>query len=122
MKCTYCGVEISEGLIVCPNCGAAVSVNTYSNTQSVEEEPKQEIMNKINQIDLQAKKEYEKLDKASIFTCIISLFPIIGIIIFFSNRKDYPKKAKTAIICAAIGFVLPYVFYFIFGMISMAMQ
>lgn len=122
MRCPYCGVEISEGLMMCSNCGAAISTNTSVNELNYKQESNEDLMNKINQIDLQNKKEHDKIDRASIFTCIVSLFPIVGIIIFFVNRKDYPKKAKTAIICAVIGFVLPYVFYFIFGMISMAMQ
>lgn len=67
-------------------------------------------------------KRLSKIDKAGIITCILSLIPLVGIIIFFINRKDHPKKAKTAIICAVIGFVLPFVFNFIFRMISMNMQ
>lgn len=46
-------------------------------------------------------------DKLGTVPTIISfLFPIIGIILYFCNKKSKPNKAKSAITAAAIGFAL----------------
>ena len=46
-------------------------------------------------------------DKAKVGLVILSfLFPIIGLILFFSKRKKTPKAAKSYIIAAAVGIAL----------------
>lgn len=121
MKCPYCGSEILEGLVICTNCGSTINSNLQS-----ENNTNQQVTNTYenqNATGIPMSEQIEKkYDKVNLGICLISFIPLIGIIYFFINRKAYPKKSKAAIICAAVGFVLPYVAYFVFGIISMIMQ
>lgn len=123
MKCPYCGNQVSDGLLFCDNCGGTINTNVqngsipnthlnYSNTDA---------NNNVMYISEQIEKKL--LDKVSVGICLLSfLIPLVGIIYFFVNRKTYPRKCKGALICAIIGFILPYIFMFISYLFSMLLQ
>lgn len=114
MKCPNCGNEVVEGLVICTNCGSTIN----STIQTGNDANKQIISthSKTNEKSISEKIE-QKHDKVSFWICLISFIPLVGIIYFFVNKNVYPKKSKAAIICAAIGFVLPYVITFVFEII-----
>ena len=74
MYCENCGEEISKEAYICPKCGVKV------------------------------KKDDEIEDKPNIGLNILSLlFPIIGIILYFSWKSKTPKKAKSVLTYGLIG-------------------
>ncbi len=76
MYCKNCGSEISKEAYVCPKCG------------------------------LKVKKDYEE-DKPSIgFNILALLFPIVGLILYFTWKNNTPNKAKSILTCAIIGWGL----------------
>lgn len=84
MYCKNCGSEISKEAYVCPKCGAKVK---------------------------NAKQE----DKPSVgFNILALLFPIVGLILYFTWKNNTPNKAKSILTCALIGWALGILTY-IFG-------
>ena len=74
MYCENCGEEISKEAYICPKCGVKV------------------------------KKDDEVEDKPNIGLNILALlFPIIGIILYFSWKSATPKKAKSILTYGLIG-------------------
>ncbi len=110
MKCSQCQSEFSDGLIVCPHCGSPALTNQEESVEKVNEtilEQQRKAIKKVQEIDA-------KSEKVGVSTYIVSLlFPIIGIILFFINIKEHPKKAKVSILCAVIPYVIVILFYLI---------
>lgn len=80
MYCKNCGSEISKEAYVCPKCGAKV-------------------------------KDAKQEDKPSVgFNILALLFPIVGLILYFTWKNNTPNKAKSILTCAIIGWA--------FGMLS----
>ena len=75
MYCTNCGAEIAKEAYVCPKCGVKVKEN-----------------------------ETNSEDKPNTGLNILALFvPIVGLVLYFTWKKDYPNKAKSILIFALIG-------------------
>lgn len=84
MYCKNCGSEISKEAYVCPKCGAKV-------------------------------KDAKQEDKPSVgFNILAILFPIVGLILYFTWKNNTPNKAKSILTCAIIGWALGILTY-IFG-------
>ncbi len=84
MYCKNCGSEISKEAYVCPKCGAKV-------------------------------KDAKQEDKPSVgFNILALLFPIVGLILYFTWKNNTPNKAKSILTCAIIGWALGILTY-IFG-------
>ena len=84
MYCKNCGSEISKEAYVCPKCGAKV-------------------------------KDAKQEDKPSVgFNILALLFPIVGLILYFTWKYNTPNKAKSILTCAIIGWALGILTY-IFG-------
>ncbi len=84
MYCKNCGSEISKEAYVCPKCGAKV-------------------------------KDAKQEDKPSVgFNILALLFPIVGLILYFTWKNNTPNKAKSILTCALIGWALGILTY-IFG-------
>ena len=85
-NCPFCGVEVQEGLKVCPNCSASLE-----NAKPVANEPAQAA----------------PVDSGSIGWAILGfLIPLAGVILFLVWRNKRPLTAKKAAIGAAAGFFL----------------
>lgn len=91
MFCPKCGKEINKASSFCPECGSSVK----------------------NEIT-------EEKSTPSIGWGILSFFfPIVGLILFISWKKDRPKDAKVSGICALVSIILLIIFYIvIFIMLS----
>lgn len=77
MYCENCGTEISKEAYVCPKCGVKVKNDNTSE------------------------------DTLNIGLNILSLFfPLVGIILYFTWKKDTPKKAKGVLTFALIGWAI----------------
>jgi len=64
--------------------------------------------NSENGVDVQS-----KTDKPNIWLDILSfIIPIVGLILFFSKRAEYPSSAKSYLICSICGFVVNLIIYF----------
>lgn len=75
MYCTNCGAEIAKEAYVCPKCGVLVKENRTNSE-----------------------------DKPNTGLNILALFvPIVGLVLYFTWKKDYPNKAKSILIFALIG-------------------
>jgi len=75
MYCTNCGAEIAKEAYVCPKCGVLVKEN-----------------------------ETNSEDKPNTGLNILALFfPIVGLVLYFTWKKDYPNKAKSILIFTLIG-------------------
>lgn len=84
MYCKNCGSEISKEAYVCPKCGAKV-------------------------------KDAKQEDKPSVgFNILALLFPIVGLILYFTWKNNTPNKAKSILTCAIISWALGILTY-IFG-------
>ena len=84
MYCKNCGSEISKEAYVCPKCEAKV-------------------------------KDEKQEDKPSVgFNILALLFPIVGLILYFTWKNNTPNKAKSILTCAIIGWALGILTY-IFG-------
>ncbi len=77
MYCENCGAEISKEAYVCPKCGVKV------------------------------KKDQDENDIPNTGLNILSLFiPLVGIILYFVWKNNTPKKAKSILTFALIGWVI----------------
>lgn len=84
MYCKNCGSEISKEAYICPKCGAKV-------------------------------KDAKQEDKPNVgFNILALLFPIVGLILYFTWKNNTPNKAKSILTCALIGWALGILTY-IFG-------
>lgn len=83
MFCKNCGKEIDDKAVVCVHCGVA--------TNGEEANP---------------------ADKPSIGLNILSFFiPIVGLILYFTMKKDTPKKASAIIKWTIASIIIYVVFY-----------
>lgn len=91
MKCSNCGKEIAEDSKFCVYCGTQVT--NFTENVEVVQKPKDEISVGLNIISF--------------------LIPLIGLISYFSCRKDSPKRAKSVLKYALIGLVISIVLQFL---------
>lgn len=76
MYCKNCGSEISKEAYICPKCGVKI-------------------------------KEEQKEDTPSIgFNILSIIFPIIGLVLYFTWKDKTPNKAKSVLTCAIIGWAI----------------
>lgn len=110
MICQYCGSEITEGLVICTNCGSTILHNQKNNNTE-----RKTITNK-NEALISDQIDKKVNDKINVGICLISLtfVPIVGLIYFLFYRKTYPKKSKAAIICTIAHYVF-FVLFFLAG-------
>lgn len=92
MYCANCGAEIAKEAYICPKCGT----KTNNNETSVEDKPNMA----LNIISL-------------------LLIPLLGIILYFVWRKDTPKRAKSILTYALIGWGISFALNFISIIITM---
>lgn len=117
MKCPYCGSEVLEGTVICNNCGG-----TFNNSQKQFIENSNSANLDTTGIRISEKIEKKALDQISVGICLLCLFiPFAGIIYFFINRKNYPRKSKAALICTVIR-ILPYIAMIILQLVALNMQ
>jgi hypothetical protein len=63
--------------------------------------------NQFPQPDNEFEEEEESEDKLNTVLAILSfVIPLVGIIIYFSNRKTKPNTAKSALIAALLGLLV----------------
>lgn len=87
--CSNCGKEVSEGAVICLNCGAEV------------------------------KPEANSEDKANTGIVILSvLFPLVGLIIAAVKRKESPNASKTYATAAIIAWAVSFALGFIMGLLG----
>lgn len=84
MYCKNCGNQLAEEAIVCPSCGVATE-NFYKSKHVVSQGE----------------------DKASFgMKLLCFFFPIVGLILYFTNKNEYPDKAKSYGTYGLIGFMV----------------
>ena len=89
MYCTNCGAEIAKEAYVCPKCGVLVKENRTNSE-----------------------------DKPNTGLNILALFvPIVGLVLYFTWKKDTPVRAKSILIFALIGWGIRIAFS-IFNIVS----
>ena len=88
--CSHCGAEINECAAVCLKCGCAINRSQSYNTS---------------------------LDEPSAGLNILSFFiPLVGLILYLAFQNT-PRKARSCGKCALIGFVIPFVLFFVVTLI-----
>lgn len=96
MYCTRCGKELEPGTKFCPNCGEPVRPENQTSTYTT-----------MDDYASNQSTYYQVEDKASIGYCIISfLFPFMGVIFYFMQRRMTPHKAKACLYTGLISFAL----------------
>ena len=87
MYCPKCGVLNSEDARFCKNCGSSMQpAQSFNQSQVVDE---------------------KKDESAGVAFIILSLLiPIIGFILYFSWKKEQPKKANSLLPWAFVGIVV----------------
>lgn len=88
MYCQKCGVLNSEDAKFCKNCGNSLQQPTQTFTQQQEFIDKKE----------------ESVGAAYIILAL--LIPLIGFILYFSWKKEQPKKANSLLPWAFVGIVI----------------
>lgn len=126
IKCPGCGSMISTKAAACPKCGHAVggamqnnggTNQTYNPPQQTGSQgypPQQPVQqNYPLQQPYYPPVQPQQEDKAKVGLCILSfLIPLVGWILYFANRNDYPVKAKACSTWAWVGFVLNIILLF----------
>lgn len=60
----------------------------------------------------QADDENTEIDKPNMTLDIVSLlFPIVGIILYFIKKEEYPNSAKAYLTCAILGFAIGLIYF-----------
>ncbi len=106
-KCTYCNKTFDDSVTYCPECGSKLEddVQFTSNTQTNDSYAYYD--QSAMQQNMNANAEAKKEDAGSWGFGILSfLFPIVGFILFFVWRKEFPKKAKSCGIPALVSFLI----------------
>lgn len=92
MYCPKCGAKNGEDASFCIDCGshlnerAGASVVTRSATQT-------------------------SVDEAGVGVILLSaIIPLIGLVLYFNYKKNFPKKSKTILIAAGVGFALNFLY------------
>lgn len=78
MFCKNCGSQIDDKAVICPKCGVA----TGKTSEAADDAPN------------------------GGFTALSFFFPLIGIILFFYWRNDYPERAGSCINGVLIGVII----------------
>ncbi len=101
MFCKYCGKEIDDRAVVCPNCGRAT--DNYNNSVNV---------NVNNTIEQKGNSD----DAPSFgFAFLSFLIPLLGIILYFVWKAEFPKKASSCLKGAITGIIVNFVCSFLVG-------
>lgn len=82
MYCENCGAEIAKEAYICPKCGTKIN----NNEKSIEDKPNMA----LNIVSL-------------------LLIPLLGIILYFVWKKNTPKRAKSILTYALIGWGISFV-------------
>lgn len=106
MFCPYCGMEVPNDAVYCANCGATIDRTSRAaaikqTTRSAEGTPE------MYQSDIADIKDLFKKPKENNFWwgLLSFLIPLVGIILFFAWRTQYPARAKVCLIWGIIGFI-----------------
>lgn len=125
MFCGKCGNKLNEGAKFCPSCGNAITENSLNgNNQAAQaqvgnnQEPVQSnvvnnpgVVNPTNNGQVtnnfvNANQGMQE-SKANVFLVIVSfIIPLVGLILFISDKKNNPKNSKACGIAALVSFVL----------------
>ena len=101
-NCPSCGAPIDATATTCPYCGAVINVEP-----SIESVPPQ-------LVEQQQTNSLLNEDKNSPgFNLLAFLFPIVGLVLWITWRKDYPKKAHGVGLWTAISFGVSILFQII---------
>jgi len=103
MKCVNCGAEIANGAQFCHVCGSQQVVAPYQGQNNFQG---QNVYGGQNPYGPQGYQGVDMKDAAVWIKIVSLLFPIVGIIYYFVQKKTRPVAAKSAITFAAIGFVI----------------
>ena len=110
MYCKNCGAQIDDGDRFCSYCGARVKSNDYEGKSDYDNYEGYSHVSESECNDHYVGEEKTGCpcdDKPSVGYGILSFFiPLVGLILFISWHKETPKKAKSCIIGAIIGFAL----------------
>ena len=88
MYCPKCGATNGEDALFCTGCGSPLSNRAgFSGvTKSVTQ---------------------TSMDEAGVGVILLSaIIPLIGLVLYFNWKKNFPKKSKTIMIAAGVGFAL----------------
>lgn len=116
MYCIECGNEIEEGSTKCSKCGHIVEVNTSkdetndnisTDNNEVINAVEEEIIASQNNNSEVINNSTNKYDFASNGLLAGSvIFPPLGIVNYFSAKKEFPNKAMLTLKAAIIGIVI----------------
>ena len=107
MKCERCGTELSNNAKFCTNCGNKIKRPEYTTPQSNTN------VNAYNYSSVPVGSIEQNIsdDKKDIGLNILCWFvPIVGIILYFINRKDKPIRSKSNLTVALVSIVLNFIF------------
>ena len=94
MFCSNCGKQLEDGDKVCGFCRKQ-AVHTVGNE------------NAIRNVTVENTANNNKLDEPSTGINVLCFFiPIIGLTLYFAWKSMYPKKAKSALKVALLGFLI----------------
>ena len=128
--CSFCGSQVADGTLFCPNCGANLKKDASSDTAYTggyfHTAPKRDYSESIliaavaflfplvGLICWAAMKESDPGKATSalkgLWACLCCNIPIVGVIMFFVWRYDKPDFAKIGLISGIISFALSFLF------------
>ena len=109
MLCPNCFQEVNDDMSYCPHCGAEIKKEEtiyVDNPEVLEEGYHPGQYGEYQSVN----DSYQKplgYDSLGLLWCILAfMFPIVGLFIWFRNRKDYPNKAQTALTITIVSFAI----------------
>ena len=130
MICKKCGKDFVDSSKFCPYCGTP---NNLRNEPQAPQQPEYIPPVSYQQpareqpvypqtpapVAPQAEVQSNPYDIPSILLSIFSFFdPFLGLVLFLSWNKEYPKRAKSVGIAALVGFILKFIVAIIVGILS----
>lgn len=104
MNCTNCGAQLMPGAQICPNCGAPVAAAPQNYAQQPQYQQPQ-YQQPYQQQQQQGYGYAVSNEDATVGFKLLSFFiPLVGLILYFTEKDKAPKKAESCLTFAGVGF------------------
>lgn len=120
MICNKCNKEFDSASKFCPYCANPNSTRTPENAEYVPPAAYQQPVNYVQPpVAPQPEVRANPFDIPSVLLNIFSFFdPFLGLVLYLSWHREYPKRAKGVGIAAIIGVILKVIGIIIFAVLS----